>query len=376
MEQPRSPEDWRDAFEEARPTYVAFCERVRELLESALGEMGLAYYSVYSRVDYTEWFVERVYMAARDGLPVDDPFEDLPRFACVEITTYSLNDLEQVEALVHAELEVDANASTSLAATAAAANQPSPHPDTGWFGYEVIELVASVPSSRATLWRGFDGLRLVIVVQTLVQRAWAEFDQHVLPYFRHSSRPASVRGAIETAVARCIDADRAVEEVRREIWRLDGEYREAISEGTVDLPLDAQSLRAYVEGSQRCAELAAVAVAAGMEPGEDYRADDWALEQRLLWVLARAGIESIAELDALLLRSQDRITQLLGDLTAISLERGFRPYAVPDDLVAFGLLVLTRADAGTVMLVNYHEDLEYALNTLIGNPVGRDDQED
>lgn len=64
-----------------------------------------------------------------------------------------------------------------------------------------------------------------------------------------------------------------------------------------------------------------------------------------------------------------RMPALLSDVSTIAQERGFQPYAHPADVVAFALLVLTRADAETVALAEYREELEYALNTLIGNPV-------
>jgi hypothetical protein len=54
-------------------------------------------------------------------------------------------------------------------------------------------------------------------------------------------------------------------------------------------------------------------------------------------------------------------------------ERGFAPWALPDSIVSWLALVLRRADAGTVALMRFADEIEDALNAIIGNPSeGRD----
>jgi ppGpp synthetase/RelA/SpoT-type nucleotidyltranferase len=376
MERPRSPEDWGKVFEAVRPTYVAFCERLEELLESRLDEEGISYHVAFVEVDSVDSFVERIYRAVRDGLDVGDPFEDLLDFARLELTAYSPEDLERIETLVRVELEVDEESSTSVEAVLAENEDLAPRPGDDRLGYQTARVVVSLPDSLARAWRAFGGLRAVIDIRTLMQDAWALFDQKYLPYYRHSSYPPEARRAIEEAVARCLEADNALAAVWYEIERADERYAKAIAEGDLDLPLDARSLSAYLRDSEVAAEMARIAVSVGVEPVTEFDPSSWRLEQHLLWLLRRAGIDSVSELDDWLGSARDRMGPLFSRMMSMPYEGEWRPHAHRDDLLGMLLLVLTRADARTVRLAGLRDEIEYALNTLIGNPVASGDEEE
>ena len=368
MERPRSPEDWGKIFEEVRPTYVAFCERLEVLLESRLDDEGIPYDLIYVAVDRVDSFVERIYRAARDGLRVADPLEDLLEFARLEVTAYSPEDLERIETLVRVELEVDEERSTSVASVWAENEDPSPRPGDDRLGYQTAKIVVSLPDSVARMWRGFGGLWAVIEIRTLMQEAWAVFDKY-LPYYRHSSYPPEARRAIEEAVARCLEADNALATVEYEIQQADERYAKAIAEGDLDLPLDGRSLRVYLGESETAAEMARIAVSVGVEPVEELNRSDSRLEQYLLWLLRRAEIGSIAELDDWLQSSKARMGPIFAEIMSMPYKGEWRPHAYRDDLLGRLLLVLTRADAETVRLADLRDEMAHALNTLIGNPV-------
>jgi ppGpp synthetase/RelA/SpoT-type nucleotidyltranferase len=367
MERPRSPEDWGKIYERARPTYVSFCERLKELLESQMDDERIPYWLAYVAVDRVDSFVQRLYRAACDGLHVDDPFEELPDFARLEVTAYSPDDVGRIETLLRVELEIDEERSTSVAAVWAENEHPSPRPGDDRLGYQTAKVVVSLPDTLARSWRGFGGLRAVIDIRTLMQEAWAAFDKN-LPYYRHSSYPPEARRALEEAVARCLDADTALAAVRYEMDRADKRYAQAIDEGDLDLPLDTRSVRAYLHGSEVVGELVSIAEAAGMEPAKPDRSG-WFLEQRMLTQLRRAGVGSISELDTLLRGGLERAGAIFADVVRLSKERDFQPYAVSGDVVVFLVIVLSRADAQTILLAEYASALDYALNTLIGNPL-------
>ena len=121
------------------------------------------------------------------------------------------------------------------------------------------------------------------------------------------------------------------------------------------------------------AELVQAAVAAGMEPfdSSDVDPSNRDLEQELLWLLARFHLGTVAELDEFLRSAAPRAREIYRRITDVSSEEGFIPHAVPASMITLLLLVLNRADAETVELVEYREEVETALNTLIGNPVAR-----
>ena len=49
---------------------------------------------------------------------------------------------------------------------------------------------------------------------------------------------------------------------------------------------------------------------------------------------------------------------------------------VPGGVVEWPWLVLRRADPDTISLLRYHDAIEYALNTLIGNPVPAEERDE
>ncbi len=95
----------------------------------------------------------------------------------------------------------------------------------------------------------------------------------------------------------------------------------------------------------------------------------WSLEQRLLWVLERHGISTLAELDRFLRDTAGRAPGVLAEIARVSSDRGFVPFADDVSIVTWLVLVLHRAGAETVALTSFSEELETALNTLIGNAV-------
>ena len=57
------------------------------------------------------------------------------------------------------------------------------------------------------------------------------------------------------------------------------------------------------------------------------------------------------------------------DIASLSSEAAFLPWAIPDSIVEWLVLVLRRADSETVSFVGYYDEIDDAVNTLIGNPV-------
>ena len=103
------------------------------------------------------------------------------------------------------------------------------------------------------------------------------------------------------------------------------------------------AVAAYL-ASSTVAALVEAAVAVGMRPDDDYKVPRFAVEQKLLWLLAREGIATLAALDALLRDGLDRAPALLGDLDRLAEEGGLELWAIPHDLMAWMLAVLRRVD--------------------------------
>src|SRR5687767_3538099 len=106
-----------------------------------------------------------------------------------------------------------------------------------------------------------------------------------------------------------------------------------------------------------------------MTPDEspDSEPSSWMLEQRLLWLLERYGIKTVAELQDFVNDAAPRAPEIFRRLVELSARDGEDVVAQPEGLLLFLLLVLNRADSDTVNLTERRQEI--ALNVMIGNPL-------
>jgi hypothetical protein len=164
-----------------------------------------------------------------------------------------------------------------------------------------------------------------------------------------------------------IDADLA--EANRALWRLLAEYEETIATGDLRLPLNGVSLLAYIRTSELVRSLTEVAVDVGFEAYADYEPSWQAIEPGILWLLRVDDLHTLAELEDFLKQATPRARDTLAELARLTSDRDFTPWALPETVVEWLWLVLRRSDPETISFLKYRDELEAALNTLIGNPV-------
>ena len=109
------------------------------------------------------------------------------------------------------------------------------------------------------------------------------------------------------------------------------------------------------------------------ELGFRHDPDDWPswedAEDGPLWLLRRDDVSSIAELDEFLRSTLPRARDTLARFLELVADEGYTPWTSREDLVVWLWLVFHRADAHTVALTYFRDELQHGLNTLIGNPV-------
>ena len=96
MNDARSPEDWGDAYADLEPMYGRFGERLEELLRSLLQDEEISYIESYSWTKESEFFVDEIYVRAREGQPVDDPLDSFDDLVGVTITTHTKTESESI----------------------------------------------------------------------------------------------------------------------------------------------------------------------------------------------------------------------------------------------------------------------------------------
>jgi hypothetical protein len=373
MSWPRSPEDWGDAYAELRPTYEVFAERIEELLRNLLYDEGLDYVeSVWSTMK-VDAFVTEIYTLGREGTLVADPLARFTELGVVTFLTRTKAESESICALVQREFDVDAESTLSFEAAEESNRDLAAGGREGRMSYDYPRLVVSLTADRTELpeWRTFDGLRAEIRVKTQLQRLWQEVDEQLLPYIWDSSYPDAVQDLILRALTSVSEADDALSHIGELTEEVEDGYEHALERdelaeriGRIDL----SALFVYVRDSETLARLVAAAETAGMrnDPDPVY------VSEGDLWLVRRCGFESLAELDSFLRQSEPRAPDVYRRLCELTqAEDELVPWAAAESVLAWLLLVLTRADAQVVALSRYRPSIETALNTLIGNRVER-----
>ena len=370
MNDARSPEDWGDAYADLEPMYGRFGERLEELLRSLLQDEEISYIESYWWTMESEFFVDEIYVRAREGQPVDDPLDSFDDLVGVTITTHTKTESESICTLVEREFAVDAEESLSFAGAEASNTNLAAGGRPGRVFYDHPRIVVSLTDERKALpeWREFEELRAEIRVQTLLQGVWKQIDEEVLPYIWDSSYPDAVQGVILRAASLVSEADAELVRIGDATSEIEGEYERALTRDELEGRLDVSALFVYVRDSNTIARLVSAAETAGMR----HYPDSSFVSERHLWLVRHCGFNSVQELDAFIKRMEPRALDVYHRLREL-VEAGddFVPWAAPASVLEWLLLVLTTADANVVALTRYRQSIETAINTLIGNRIER-----
>lgn len=366
----RSPHEWGDAYAEVESRYERFAARIEELLRNLLEDAEIDYVSTSWSTLSVDDFVNEIYVNEREGISITDPFATLAfHVAEVRVVTKSRVEALEVCELLEREFEVDAELSMTFDAADASNARIE---ETGYLGriaYDFPRIVVLLTAERSILpeWNVFEGMRIVVEVQTLLQRAWSEIDWHVLPYVSDRSYPGELREVIARAARFIEQADAEISEIPSLTSRIEDEYERTIEDG-LDVDLNMSSLATYLRDSEVVARLVAAAEVAGMDEGPAAPMAD----EGDLWAIRRCGCTTVRELDEFLHEAEDRAPEVLPRLCELMYEDdAFVPTAYAEHVVVWLLLILRRADTTVVGLTRFRPSIERALNVLIGNEVGR-----
>lgn len=334
-----------------------------------LDEDDIEYGWVISFLRATDVFEYDLVRARRAGQAFDNPLESPLRVAGVTVMVETPVPVPEIVELVRREFAVDLAGSLSIE-EAAARNDRLAGLD--GLAYESPHYLVSLDERRLELaeWSRFAGLK-VRIVKTVLQDAWEGIDGD-LPFYAAASYPPEVRDLLARSALgmSAIDADLA--EAKDANLRLLAEYQDAIAAGDLQLPVNGVSLLAYMRTSELVRSLTELGEDVGLTPDPDHESNWQNIEHRILWLLQRADVHTVAELEDFLKQATPRARDTLTELVRVATDRGFTPWALPESIVEWLWLVLRRADAETISLQRYLDEIEYALNTLIGNPTTRD----
>lgn len=372
MNEPRSDQEWADFYADQRSIYDDVVERLENLLEALLDEDGIEYGWVSSFSRTPEVFLHDLNRTRRASRVFGNPLESPLRVAGVIVMVETPKPMPEIVALVAREFAVDVAGSLSIE-EAAARNQLVGAGDSDELMYEYPYCLVSLDDRRLELaeWSRFAGLKVRIEVKTALQDAWETIDLD-LPFFAAGSYPTEVRELLARSAIGMAASDADLAEAKRAIMRLLAEYEDAVAEGELQLPVNGVSLMAYMRTSELVRSLIALGEDVGLDPDPDYEPSWGAIDEGIVWLLRRADVHTVAELEDFLRQATPRARTTLAELERVATDRGFTPWAQPESIVEWLWLVLRRADAETNSLLGYADAIQYALNTLIGNPTKPD----
>lgn len=231
----RTPEEWGAAYAASHSRYVECARRVEGLIVDLLQSQGIDVIQVESRAKSVGSFVDKI---RRKGRTDSDPMESVTDLIGLRVITYYIEDVARVGDLLAAEFSVDAENSMDKAQSLASDQ----------FGYRSAHFVARLSSARVGLveWKTFADLRIEFQVRTALQHAWAAVS-HKLAYKSPEDAPAALQRRLYRLSALFELADEQFSILRDESQAADDAYRDDVSTGKLDIPIDASSISAYIQ---------------------------------------------------------------------------------------------------------------------------------
>lgn len=215
----------------------------------------------------------------------------------LRIITYFRDEVDQAAKIIEEEFSIDAPNSVDKRAIL----------DPDRFGYLSVHYVCMLAEDRAGLteYRRFSGQVFEVQIRSILQHAWAEIE-HDLGYKSEAAIPRAVRRRFSRLAGLLEVADDEFVAIRSDLEAHQHEASEEVARGEWDIPIDRDSLMAFVLVSDRVKELDQhlVDVAQGTleEPTLEYAAEHAA-------EAAAAGFLTIAELDAFLRENESLLKE-------------------------------------------------------------------
>ncbi len=234
-------------------TYQAFADRLHQLFGALLRGEGAHLDHIEARIKTLDSFLEKI----EHKKYYDAPFEQIKDLIGLRIVTYYQDEVERVRAMIEREFTVDEDHSVDKTASLEADR----------FGYRSLHLIISLAPNRSVLpeWKAFAGIPAEIQVRSILQHAWAVFSRE-LDYKVPSQAPDALRRKLFQLSAQLEGADEDFTKLRLRSEEIANEYRADVTQGQLELPLDLDSLREFMEQHVQPQEWERLGVRAGMHP--------------------------------------------------------------------------------------------------------------
>jgi putative GTP pyrophosphokinase len=273
-------QDWNNWYEKERPKFESFTAKLANLITDLLNSSCIANTLEY-RTKTIDSFVEKV---SRAGKTYNDP-SDVTDLSALRVVVRTKGDLEKVSNILRLEFQIDPSQSVNK----------SDLLDSNEFGYLSEHYVVAIAKNRSSLteWSPFTDLNAEIQVRTILQHAWATI-AHSIEYKKSVDIPKPLRRRFYRLSALFELADDELDAIVLDSKKLYSEYQEQIQKSTTGIDLNIDSLKAYLESSDRVAYWSNFIEQLGVKinrPGA---------VSRDVVMATRAGLSTIDDIDSLI----------------------------------------------------------------------------
>ena len=218
----------------------ALCAKTKSLIEASLQDANIPYQSVQARVKTKKKLAEKYLDPKKDYRGLDD----ITDLAGLRIITYYENDVDRAAEVIEREFDIDRPNSVDKRAT---------EPDR--FGYNALNYVCKHSAKRTSdvEYKKFAGVRCEIQITSILRHAWSEMEHEW--YDLKDAYPSEVKRRFYRIAALLELAESEFLDIRKSRTQYQRSIAVQVEAKVPDLPVDAVSLRSFIETERLVAEI-------------------------------------------------------------------------------------------------------------------------
>jgi putative GTP pyrophosphokinase len=289
-------------YQDILSRYQGFVNALKLLLKQLLSTKDIRVVNIEARAKTIESFRAKI---EREDKNYSDPLKQVMDLAGIRIITYQISDIEPISDLIKEAFSIDEKNSVDK----------SKFLETDRFGYLSIHYVIQLNELRSKLpeYVSFAGMSAEIQIRTVLQHAWAAID-HKLRYKSKEEVPAKLRRKLFRISALLEIADEEFEALTVKMKEVRTEYSDAVTRGSLDIPLNIDSLTIYMRENQGVHEIIDKAVAAGFHIAPHPPIAKLPEYSHLFFLLDASQIRNLSQFDNVIKRQIGDSPSLFSDI--------------------------------------------------------------
>jgi putative GTP pyrophosphokinase len=307
--------------------YSEFASRIRSLVCEIAGSLTIEIAHSECRAKSPDSFLKKIEVKG-----FSNPFNEVKDLAGVRVITYYPDDAARLAAELASQFKIDSEHSSDKLSDLEA--------DT--FGYRSIHLIVTLSEPRRSLpeWKAFKALQTEIQIRSVLQHAWASIS-HKLDYKVAQQAPVDLRRQLFRLSAILELADELFSKLRDESRKMSETYKESVDKGNLGIPLNLDSLKAYIIERGDLTKWYRLGLQVGMRDhslGASVIGNEQELG-RLCATAQHAKISNINELDDLIRAIESRAKGYLQELSIAAKKEGTAFRAIAIDMLTVLIMV-------------------------------------